>query len=69
MRMAHARGQEWLIILPRTPVRDIVSLLGASLGQKCVQTSFKMSAAEREFSEQFQRFVMCNFNFKRHPVR
>lgn len=31
MRMAHARGQEWLIILPRTPVRDIIPLLGASL--------------------------------------
>lgn len=57
MRMAHAWGQEWLTILPQTPLREIISLLRASLEQKCVQTSLKMSASGHEFSLRFQRFV------------
>lgn len=57
MRMAHAWGQEWLTVLPQTPLRGIITVLGASLEQKCVQTSLKMSAIGREFSWRFQRFV------------
>lgn len=57
MRMAHAWGQKWLTILPQTPLREIISLLRASLEQKCVQTSLKMSASGHEFSLRFRRFV------------